>query len=91
MIHHATHPNGSIEFEYDDAPGNMAVKVTRASVLTNKRSSRTIRATWPQILLWIGGLEVQRALTLATADDREFLISGIQPEEWAKTFGSTPE
>lgn len=31
---------------------------------------------------WLSGLSIQRALPDTSADDREFLISGISPEGW---------
>ena len=36
---------------------------------------------------WIGGVHIQDALPGVSADDREFLISGISPKGWKETFG----
>ncbi len=38
-------------------------------------------------LKWEAGELIQKALGSISADDREFLISGISPEGWKKTFG----
>lgn len=36
---------------------------------------------------WKGGAMVQSAFPMLTANEREFLISGILPEEWDTMFG----
>lgn len=43
-----------------------------------------------QWLRYLGGELVQRAFPTMSADDREFLISGISPTGWKETFGDTP-
>lgn len=35
---------------------------------------------------WKSGVRIQNALPTASADDREFLLSGISPEGWEKSF-----
>jgi hypothetical protein len=35
---------------------------------------------------YIRGARVQDAFPLLTAEQREFILSGITPEEWADTF-----
>jgi len=37
---------------------------------------------------WLDGELIQRAMPSVSADDREFLISGVSPEGWKQTFGS---
>ena len=36
---------------------------------------------------WQGGEPIQTAMPNVSADDREFLISGISPAGWKGTFG----
>ena len=36
--------------------------------------------------LWRAGVVIQNAFPNASADDREFLITGITPEEWKEMF-----
>jgi hypothetical protein len=36
---------------------------------------------------WLAGLSIQRAMPTVSADDREFLISGISPLGWEEKFG----
>lgn len=34
-----------------------------------------------------GGVNIQDALPYLTADEREFIKTGITPQEWEETFG----
>ena len=36
---------------------------------------------------WMSGKMIQSAFPGLSADDREFLMTGITPEEWSKMFG----
>lgn len=36
---------------------------------------------------WQAGEPIQRAMPEVPSEEREFLISGISPSGWAKTFG----
>jgi len=57
----------------------------RRSALTNKLSSMMIAVSYAQVMAWEeGGELIQNALpSHLTADEREFLMTGITPEEWA--------
>jgi len=37
--------------------------------------------------VWVHGAMIQNAFPMLGADDREFLMTGITPEEWAEMFG----
>ena len=37
---------------------------------------------------WLNGEYIQNALSYLTADQREFLMTGITPEEWNAAFGA---
>ena len=37
---------------------------------------------------WANGALVQNAFPNLDADDREFIVSGITPEEWDATYGA---
>lgn len=37
---------------------------------------------------WLNGKHIQDAMPSVSADDREFLISGISPEGWTEAFGN---
>lgn len=36
---------------------------------------------------WQNGAHIQNAMPELTADEREFLLTGMTPEEWDATFG----
>ena len=36
------------------------------------------------------GALIQEAFPMLNADQREFILTGITPEEWAETFGEDP-
>jgi hypothetical protein len=63
------------------------IDVTRQSRISGKVHTRTIKATPEQMRAWLQGTVAQQAFPDASADDREFIISGITPEEWTATFG----
>jgi hypothetical protein len=63
------------------------VRMTRQSRITGKVNTREIPATPEQFEAWQRGMLVQDAFPDASPEDREFIISGITPEEWTETFG----
>lgn len=64
--------------------------ITKTSTLTGVRHTRDLPVTVDQLSQWIGGTSIQDAMPELSADDREFLISGITPEEWDEKL-SEPE
>ena len=60
--------------------------VFRVSSLTGKTSEREIDVTEAQLNHWISGQLIQNVMPHLSNDDREFLISGITPEEWDSHF-----
>lgn len=65
--------------------GNGMTKIEGNCVFTGKEHS--IEVPTAGLLRWLGGDSVQVAMPNVSADDREFLISGISPEGWKETFG----
>lgn len=57
--------------------------VRRMSILTMKIHEREIDITEEQLEAWRRGACIQDVVPHLSADDREFIISGITPEEWA--------
>jgi hypothetical protein len=55
-------------------------------MFTGKVHTRDIDVTDHQLALWKGGMLIQEAMPHLSADDREFLMTGVTPEEWAKEF-----
>jgi hypothetical protein len=64
--------------------GDMA-KVTGNCKFTGEEYSVTVPTAGLQE--WLDGVHIQDALPGVSADDREFLISGISPKGWKETFG----
>lgn len=65
--------------------------IMKQSPFTGKSHTMEIPVTQAQIDNWKGGALIQRAMPNLTADEREFLMTGITPSEWRETFGDTNE
>ncbi len=65
--------------------------ITRKSMISRKEHTREINVTQAQLDAWQSGTLIQNAMPLLSADDREFIKTGITPEEWAETFGKGDE
>lgn len=62
--------------------------ISRRSQISGKIQQMEIPVTEEQIIDWQHGDKlIQNALPNLTAEQREFLITGITPEEWKATFG----
>ena len=58
------------------------MKITRTSGLTGEINTRDLDITPKQYTEYLSGTLAQLAFPHLSADDREFLITGITPEEW---------
>jgi len=58
------------------------MKITRTSGLTGAINTRDLDITPAQYTQYLSGTLAQLAFPHLSADDREFLIAGITPEEW---------
>ena len=61
--------------------------MTKTSPLTGKTTTLDIDVTEEQIASWQGGELIQNAMPNLTADEREFIKTGITAEEWEELFG----
>ena len=61
--------------------------ITRTSTLSGHISSMNIDVTLEQVASWEQGELVQNAMPNLSADEREFIMTGITPDEWASVFG----
>jgi hypothetical protein len=61
--------------------------LTRRSDLTGNVSSREIDVTEEELALWRNGVLIQVAMPSLSNDDREFIKTGITPEEWDTLLG----
>lgn len=67
------------------------MQITRTSPFTGKLHIREIDVTEAQLEAWQGGQLIQEAMPHLSVDDREFLMTGITPEEWSEAFDESPE
>ena len=61
--------------------------IAKVSIIDGKERVMDLPVTIEQIEAYENGAVAQRAFPNLTADQREFIISGIVPEEWDKIFG----
>lgn len=67
-------------------------RVEKHSILTGKQNVMFIPVTEVEIAKWLAdGTLVQDAFPQLSDSAREFLMSGITPEEWDATFGKGDE
>jgi hypothetical protein len=57
--------------------------ITRISMLSGKMHAREIDVTETQIADWQNGTLIQNAMPNLSADDREFIKTGVTSEEWS--------
>ena len=62
------------------------MKITRKSPFSGQVNTMEISATTEQFDAWKSGTLVQNAFPNLTADEREFIMTGITAAEWAATF-----
>ena len=60
--------------------------ITKQSALSGKTNTKDIMVTQEQIDAWKAGMMIQDAMPSLNADDREFILTGITPEEWNGVF-----
>ena len=65
------------------------MKITRVSRLTGKTHEWNIDGVTPEKLgWWMDGALIQDAMPGLTPEEREFIMTGITPDEWNEAFGS---
>ena len=67
------------------------ISITKKSTLTGKYHTKELPITEAQLWMWENGALIQNAMPDLPREDREFLISGITPEEWREHFGDPEE
>jgi hypothetical protein len=63
------------------------MKITRISRLTGNIAIMDLPVTREQLAAWVNGELIQNAMPHLTADQREFILTGITPAEWQAAFG----
>lgn len=64
------------------------MQITRKSPFTGAVNTREINITEAELQLWHNGELIQKVVPHLSVDDREFIMTGITPDEWADAFGS---
>lgn len=63
--------------------------ITKVSMFSGKENTLDLPITADQLVAWErGDTLIQNAFPHLTADQREFLITGVTAEEWNAMFGS---
>jgi hypothetical protein len=62
------------------------MQITRTSRLTGKTSVMDLNITQAQLDAWVDGELVQNAMPQLSAEEREFLMTGITAAEWDSVF-----
>ena len=57
--------------------------ITKQSGLTGKQHSMDVDVTDEDIQKWKEGTMIQVAMPNLTPDEREFIMTGITPQEWS--------
>tara|TARA_R100001369_G_C3240150_1_gene153943 strand:+ start:443 stop:661 length:219 start_codon:yes stop_codon:yes gene_type:complete len=67
----------------------MTIQVTKKSIISGNTNTMELDITQEHLDMYeqVGGLLVQSVFPNLSKEEREFLISGITPAEWAETFG----
>jgi hypothetical protein len=65
--------------------------VVKRSPFSREYHTMTMTLNDEQYSDWKCGVLIQNAMPHLTANEREFLITGITPEEWDDTFGEEPD
>jgi hypothetical protein len=67
------------------------MKITKTSPFTNQVNVMDINVTQEQLTAWESGTLIQVAMPHLSADEREFIMTGITPSEWEENFGASEE
>jgi hypothetical protein len=62
------------------------VKITKISPISGNENTREINVTPEQLTTWQMGALIQNAMPNVSAEDREFIMTGITPDEWESMF-----
>ncbi len=84
----ALHVRADLEIQGEDG----ALTITRTSMFTRKKNTMTLPIRHVDLLHWSqGGGLIQDVFPQLDAEQREFLMSGATPEEWAEVFAKEEE
>ena len=64
----------------------LTMLITKTSPFSGNTNSMEIEVTQEQLSSWENGTLIQNAMPNLSADEREFIMTGITPEEWDSAF-----
>ena len=67
------------------------MQITRTSTYSGTINTQEIEATHEQLDAWRSGVSIQVAFPHLSADEREFIMTGVTAEEWSNEFGDDDE
>ena len=67
------------------------MKITRTSMFSGIERTLDLPITEAQLSDWTNGTLIQKAMPELTADEREFIMTGVTAEEWSNEFGDDDE
>ncbi len=65
---------------------NNTMRISRVSMLSGKTTEKVLSITAQQWANYMSGVLIQNSLKHLSDDDREFILTGILPEEWDENF-----
>lgn len=71
--------------------GKLSTLVTRKSLISGKVTTMDLPINEDQITEYLRGALIQDAFPNLTPSQREFILSGITPEEWDAAFGDNDD
>ena len=63
------------------------MQITRKSMFTGKEHTMEVPCTAAQLQAWQSGMFIQDAMPNVSPELREFLMTGVTPDEWNEAFG----
>mgnify|MGYP003134677388 FL=1 len=67
------------------------MRIVKTSQLTGNTHTMSIDVTIAQLDAWANGASIQNAMPNINADEREFIKTGITPDEWNAEFQDLDE
>ena len=67
------------------------MNITKTSNYSGIVRTIDLNVTQEQIQNWQNGMFIHRAMPNLTADEREFMMTGVTAEEWEEMFPPEPE